>query len=259
MLGTIIGDIAGTRYKDAPVKTKFNLRPESRFTGNTVLTIAVAEWITEAFKKPVYTAKQPDFDLERLAATFAKWHGRYPDKSCGGDDNGTALRVSPAGFIADDEVMALALAGMTARITHEDDESIKRAKAVAYCIHKCRCAKGLSKEDRKHFLENLLADVKSRFGYGIEPAGRIKSGQVCIDTDRNAIPAAISCLAVSNGFKDALHHAVTLGGDTNTLAPLTGGMAEAVWGIPPGLKWKAMITLPGDIRFIMKEFYRYST
>lgn len=258
MLGTIIGDIVGTRYKGTPAKTKPALRPGGRFTGITIQTIAVAEWITEAFRKPVYTAKQPDFDPERLAGTFTKWRDSYPDKPCDGNDDGAALRASPAGFIADDGVMAPALAGMTASITREDGESIRRAEAVAYCIYRCRCAKGLPKEDRKRFLENLPADVKSRFGYGIEPLDSLRSQWAYPGTGRTAIPAALSCLVASSGFKDALRRAVAIGGDPDRLAAITGGMAEALWGIPPWWKWKTMMTLPRDIRLILKAFYRYS-
>ena len=225
MIGAIAGDVIGSVYEGAPAPREgFPLFvPASTFTDDTVLTVAVACAIREGVA---------------FARALRRWGRRYPGAGYGGwfrgwlfrDDiapynsfgNGSAMRVSPIGWAFDDLDAVLHKAAESAAVTHNHPEGIKGAQAVAAAILRART--GATKDE----IAALLAD---RFGYdcGIPLSAFRRRGGFDV-TCQGTVPAAAAAFLESTGFEDALRNAVSLGGDTDTLACIAGAVAEAYPG-----------------------------
>ena len=250
MLGAIIGDIYGSYYEYHPVKSKtFEQFPEgSKFTDDTVLTVAVADSILH---------KIP------YQESFYKWANKYPDRGYGQQffqwlvskdkepynsfGNGAAMRVSaiPHWYGTLDKV--LEEAKISAAITHNHPEGIKGAQAVASAIYMLK--HGCCKKDIKLYIEKNFKYDLSRKLDDLRPT-YISSMKA-----PDSVPEAIICFLEADNFEDTLRNAVSLGGDADTHACIAGAIAEATWGIPKQLKKKAMTYLPEDMKEIIEEFY----
>jgi ADP-ribosylglycohydrolase len=247
MKGAIIGDIIGsTREFMYKVTTKdFTLFPkESRFTDDTVLTIAV------------YDSLINNTPYEQ---TFYKWIEKYPDRGYGGmffnwilsknkkpyasKGNGSAMRVSPVGWLFNTEQQVLNEAKRSAEITHNSTEGIQAAQAVAITIYLARTGK--SKEEIKEYLEkNFTYDISHPLDYVKE---HYKYNELAAQT----VPQCITCFLESNSFEDSIRNAISLAGDADTLASITGSMAEAYYGIDEDMWNEAKKFLPEDILTIL--------
>ena len=252
MLGAIIGDIAGSIYEFDNIKTKnFPLfSPACCFTDDTVMSVAVAECLLNN-----------DHDY---AGAFRRWGRKYPDAGYGGMfnewlrsdsmsaydswGNGSAMRVGPVGFAFDtiDEVMAEA--ERTARVTHDHPEGVKGAQATVAAIFMAR-QRG-SKEEIRHF-------IATRFGYDLRRTlDSIRSNYEFNESCAETVPEAIIAFLEATGFEDAIRNAISLGGDSDTLACITGGIAEAYYGIPSEIAEQAMNFLDEPIAKVVMEFRR---
>ena len=224
MLGAIIGDIIGSPYEGNPVKTKdfplFSQR--SRFTDDTVCTVAIADslltGIDYAVKLKEYYHRYPHAGYGGMFMTWASSRAMGPYKSWG---NGSAMRVSPVGFAFDTVEETVAEAKKSAEVTHNHPEGIKGAQAAAALIFLAR--KGYDKKYLKEFTE-------SEFGYNlnrkldtIRPAYRFDVS--C----RGSVPEAILSFLESRDYEDAVRNAVSLGGDSDTMACIAGGIAQAYY------------------------------
>lgn len=238
MYGAIIGDTVGSIYEFHNIKTKdFPLFDrDCRPTDDSYMTIAVASACLD------YNGNLTDF-RERLIDEMHRIGHRYPGSGYGGNfgawlrdgchapygscGNGSAMRVSPCGWACDTLEETLALAAASADVTHNDPEGIKGAKATAAAIFLART--GASKEKiRKYISETFDYDLSRtcdeiRPGYGW--------GALCQDT----VPEALVAFFDATDFEDAIRNAISLGGDSDTLAAITGSVAEAYYGIPPEL------------------------
>lgn len=257
MLGAIIGDISGSIFEHAPIKTKnFTLLSfRGCFTDDTVMTVAVAKALLESGGDPETFEVQCVNQMQALGKKYSdsgygmgfyRWlHSKHPSpyNSYG---NGSAMRVSPVGFWAKTLEEALELAKRSARVTHDHPEGIKGAQAVAGCIF--LAGNGASMEEirswvQEHFypLSRTLDLIRPDYSFDVSCQG--------------SVPEAIECFLSAADFEDAIRNAISLGGDADTQAAIAGSIAERYFGIPLDLKEKALQYLPEDLKEIMTEFY----
>ena len=268
MLGAIIGDIVGSRFEFNNHKSKdFELFTEECFvTDDSIMTLAVGKAIMEAMKeKPDADREHNDYFHERLAlltVEFMQAIGRnYPDCGYGARffqwifsdapqpynsfGNGAAMRVSPAGLLAESLLDARRLAQSVTAVTHNHEEGIKGAAATATAIYLAK--KGaLKSEIRKHltchfYPLDFTIDA-------IRPAYRFN------ETCQETVPQAIQCFLESNSFEDAIRTAISLGGDSDTIAAITGSIAGAYYGIPADLARKAFSFLNEELQTLYDEW-----
>jgi ADP-ribosylglycohydrolase len=255
LIGTIIGDIAGSRFEFSPHKSKdFELMtPECRFTDDTVMTVAVAKALT--------SCRSDRSDLGELTVKYMKEIGRrYPDCGYGenfrkwifSDDdapygsygNGSAMRVSACGYAALNIFEAIDLARITAAVTHDHPEGIKGAQAVAAVIF-------LAKDGWP--IDDIKAYVDRKYYPMDKSLDEIRAGYSFDETCQGSVPQALEAFFESEGFEDAVRNAVSLGGDSDTQAAIAGSAAEVYWGVPQELREKALSYLDDDIRGELEE------
>ena len=249
MLGAIIGDIVGSVYEWHSVKTKdFPLFGEKCFfTDDTVMTAAVANALLNGGTADDFIDSMKRFGRHYpnsgYGGRFGSWihsDDREPYNSWG---NGSAMRVSPCGWFADALQEAEALAERSAAVTHNHPEGIKGAQATAAAIYLARSKH--PKDQIKDYIEKKYKYNLSRTLDEIRPAYRFNES--CKET----VPEAIIAFLESSGFEDAIRNAISLGGDSDTLAAITGGIAEAAFGIPKWIRDKAI----GYIDTPLREVY----
>ncbi|NLH99249.1 MAG: ADP-ribosylglycohydrolase family protein [Chthonomonadales bacterium] len=224
MIGAIAGDIIGSIFEGSPIKTKdfplFSAR--SSFTDDTVLTVAIADSILSGrtYLESVreYGRAYPDAGFSR---TFLRWvlSDAGPYNSYG---NGSAMRVIPVGWAFDNEPEVMLQAEMTAAISHNHPEGIKGAQATALAVFMART--GADKE-------TIRSRIESEFGYDLQrTVDAIRPSYRFDASCQGTVPEAIVAFLDSTGFEDAVRNAVSLGGDSDTLACITGAIAEAFYG-----------------------------
>lgn len=254
MLGAILGDIIGSPYEfdhNNIKTTEFPLFTAwSTFTDDTVMTLAVAEGLMASWNKSEAIAEQ--------ALTNAmRYYGRlYPQAGYGGrfarwlasDDmgayqsfgNGAAMRVSAAAWLYDDLPKTEACAALTARITHNHPEGLKGAQATAAAIFLART--GATKDEIKHY-------IAQTYGYDLDrTTDDIRPTYHHVESCQETVPPAIIAFLESQGFEHALRLAVSLGGDSDTLAAITGSIAQGYYGVPQNLRTEALKRLDEPLR-----------
>lgn len=227
MYGAIIGDIAGSRYEFDPVKTKdVPLFVEgSRFTDDTVLTVAVANALLKARETGASFKELLVREMQRLALAhpgagyggrFAVWIRSADPVPYGSFGNGSAMRVSPCGLIAVTLEEALDLARASAEVTHDHPEGIKGAQAVAGAVFLAKT--GHAKEEVRAFVEDgfydlgfTLDEIRAEYGFDV--------------TCQGSVPQAIVAFLESESYEDAIRGAISLGGDADTQAAIAGSIA----------------------------------
>lgn len=228
MIGAIAGDIIGSAYEGASTKREdfplFSLR--SRFTDDTVLTLAVAEAILtgESYTKAVRRIGR-QYPNAGYGGYFRMWLFSDDHRPYNSWGNGSAMRVSPVGFAFDDEATVLTEAEKSAAITHDHPEGIKGAQAVALAVFLARS--GRSKADIAeaitgrfgYDLSRTLDDIRPHYGFDVSCAG--------------SVPQAIIAFLESTDVESAIRKAVSLGGDSDTQACMAGGIAQPFYGYPP--------------------------
>ncbi len=250
MLGAIAGDIIGSVYERRPIKsTDFPLfQSGSRFTDDTVLTVAIADAIVKnndyqsALK--TYGQAYPDAGFGML---FFNWLFASDSQPYGSWGNGSAMRVSPVGFAFDSVDRVLAEAEKSAAVTHNHPEGIAGAQAVALAVFLAR--NGKSKDGIKRAIE-------ARFDYDLDrTVERIQPGYSFDSSCRGSVPEAIIAFYESNDLEDAIRKAISLGGDSDTLACIAGGIAHAYYGkIPEWMISKVYSRLPEAFIPVIEDF-----
>ena len=239
MYGAIIGDIsgAGHEFQYPPLKDKNYqfFEDDSFFTDDTVMTCAVAKSLLECDGKwdnlPEITIKNMQ-DLGRkypnvgYGGMFSAWlYGDNP-KPYNSFGNGSAMRVSPVGWVAKSLQEAVELSEMVTSVTHNHPEGIKGAEAVAICIWMAR--NEVSKED--------MQTVVNKFYYPFDfTLDEIRPSYFFDVTCQGSVPQALQAFFEAESFEDAVRNAISLGGDTDTQGAITGSIAEAYYGIPQNL------------------------
>ncbi len=254
MFGAIIGDVQGSRFERKNCKN-FNFKnftSKSHFTDDTVMTIAVAktmlknEPIENDFKSNFleYGNKYFDVGYGKAFRTWLKEDDPQPYNSWG---NGSAMRVSPIGFIAKDIKDALYYSKLSAMPTHNHIEGIKGAQAVASVISLSRSGK--NKKYIKTFIEYAFKyDLKRKY------TDIIKDYKFQVSCQKS-VPESIIIFLQSDSFEDAMHKAIMLGGDTDTIASMVGAMSQSYYKTIPK-QWinKTLDRLPEDFIYIIKQF-----
>jgi ADP-ribosylglycohydrolase len=250
MIGAIAGDIIGSVYEFGVTKSKeFPLfSPGSRYTDDSVLTVAVAQAILT------------DGDYRRAVLDLGR---RYPDAGYGGFfrgwldspdprpynswGNGSAMRVSPVGFAFETVEDVLREAQRSADFTHDHPEGIKGAQATALAVFLART------EWDKDLIRH---EVTTRFGYDLDrTVEEIRPGYGFDESCQRTVPEAIVAFLESESYEDAIRNAVSLGGDSDTLACITGGIAEAYYGpLPAVIIERVKGILPADLWGITENF-----
>ena len=252
MLGAIAGDIIGSVYEKAPLKeVNFPLFQEnSRFTDDTVLTVAVADALLSdnKFEDKIraYALKYP---FAGYGGTFKRWMTGLivgPYNSWG---NGSAMRVSPVGFAFEQLPDVMEIAEVTAAITHNHPEGVKGAQAVAACIYLARTGFGkpLIKDHVQRIfgynLEQTLADIRPDYSFDVSCQG--------------SVPQSILAFLESQNWESAVRNAVSLGGDADTMASIAGAIAEAFYGgVPVEIELEVMGRIPEEFRSVISAFYK---
>ncbi|MBT8339849.1 MAG: ADP-ribosylglycohydrolase family protein [Desulfatitalea sp.] len=250
MIGAIAGDIIGSVYEAAPIKTKtFPLfHPTSRFTDDSVLTVAVAlallkdgdyrKWVRRVGRR------HPDAGY---GGAFSRWlqsKDPFPYNSWG---NGAAMRVSPIGFAFDNEADVLQEAKRSAQISHDHPEGIKGAQAVALAVYLARTTQD------KNVIRNALIE---RFGYNmVRTTECIRPTYRCDISCQGSVPEAIIAFLDADSWEDAVRNAISLGGDSDTLACIAGAVAQAYYRqIHPSLIARVKHYLTPDLWAITRRF-----
>lgn len=250
MLGAIIGDIVGSRFEFNNHKsTNFEFfHPVCTFTDDTICTVAVADWLMNP--------------AAGLAETMRYWCRKYPNPAGGYSNsfrqwvfsdsgpynsfgNGAAMRVSPVGWWAGDIFSLNSLAASSAQITHDHPEGIKGARCIAESIFRLRS--GQNKKDIRKL-------VNANYYKLDQTCAQIRKTNQFDETCQVTVPQAVQCFLESIDFESAIRLAVSIGGDTDTIAAITGSLAEAHYGIPWEMKKHIFRILPDDILEVLRKF-----
>ncbi len=251
MIGAIAGDIIGSVYESAPIKRKdFDLfHPQCRFTDDTVLTLAIAKAILEK-RDYLDTVRETGrrYPHAGYGGTFIHWLLSEEPKPYNSWGNGSAMRVSPVGFAFDTVDDILREAANTAVISHNHPEGVKGAQATALSVF-------LARTTRDRVL--IRKEVSTLFGYDLDrTVEEIRPSYTFDISCQGTVPEAIIAFLDSTSYEDAVRNAVSLGGDSDTLACITGGIAEAYYGpVSPSILKKVKSCLGGDLWQIAEQFY----
>jgi len=270
MLGAIFGDIVGSIYEFNNIKTtRFELLDKrSTFTDDSILTIAVADWLLMGvlnkdrliFIIKQYVKEYPN-PMGGYGSRFQQWafsNDKEPYNSWG---NGSAMRVAAVGWAFDTLDETENIAKLTAEITHNHPEGIKGAQATAAAIYMARTCS--TKQEIKKYIERKYGYNLSRTCNEIRPAYRFNES--CAGT----VPEAIIAFLDSSDFETAIRLAVSLGGDSDTLTCITGGIAEAFYGMTNSIpkttiseykliyfEEETINRLPENLKKVVSEFYQ---
>jgi ADP-ribosylglycohydrolase len=250
MLGAIAGDVIGSVHEVARTKTKNFplLTPKSRFTDDTVLTVAVADCLLHG-RDYVDTLHHyfHNYPNAGYGGTFWLWASerrRQPYQSWG---NGSAMRVSPVAHVGTTLDEVLAEATRSAEVTHDHKEGIRGAQATAAAIFLART--GSSKEEIRryiteqfdYFLDETLDDLRPTYPFDASCQG--------------SVPQSIIAFLESTDYEDAVRNAVSLGGDADTMACIAGAIAEAFYGgVPAAITEPVLAVLDDHLRGVVVEF-----
>jgi ADP-ribosylglycohydrolase len=254
MLGALVGDIVGSVYEFCNTKsTEFELFcGGSSFTDDSVMTLAVAKWLLE---DEAHTIHYLIYCMQELGdhhpnagygGRFAGWlceENPQPYNSWG---NGAGMRVSPVGLYAKTLDEALALAALTASVSHNHPEGVKGAQAIATSVFLCK--QGKSKQEIKNYVEqtfgyNLhrtIAEIRPRYGFDVSCQG--------------SAPEAIIAFLEGNSFEEVIRLAISLGGDSDTIGAMAGAIAACMYPIPDEIAERCDSILTDDLKKIKDRF-----
>ena len=256
MIGAIIGDIVGSRFEWHNHRSKeFELfTPKCFATDDSIMTLAIGEALMRS---------QSDWcDLDAQAVRCMQAIGRpYPNCGYGGRfqrwiysdhphpyksyGNGAAMRVSACGFAAGSLEEAKALSRAVTKVTHNHPEGIKGAEATTVAIYMARSGSSMAEIreviDRAYYPMNFTLDE-------IRPTYRFN------ETCQGTVPQALMAFFESTGFEDAIRNAISVGGDSDTLAAITGGVAQAYYGVPGELYDQAIEYLNPGLLDVLQRF-----
>ena len=254
MLGALVGDIIGSVYEFCNTKsTQFNLlSPWSNFTDDSVMTLAVAKWLVE---DELHTLHYLIYCMQELGNRYpnAGYGGRFSGWLCEDNPqpynswgNGAGMRVSPVGLYAKTLDEALALAAVTASVSHNHPEGVKGAQAIAACVYLCK--EGKTKVEIKKYVEQTFDYDLNRTIAEIRP--RYEFYESC----QKSVPEAIIAFLEGNSFEEVLRLAISLGGDSDTIACMACAIAACMYPIPEDIAKKCDELLTDDLREIKDQF-----
>ncbi len=262
MYGAILGDMVGSPYEfDRGDKTKdFEMwNGRVKFTDDTVMTVAVADALLG-----VPSGADDDTVRGAVIKAMREWGTRYPWAGYGGrflgwlisEDprpygswgNGSAMRVSAAGWLYGSLEETRRHARLTADVTHDHTEGIKGAEATASAIFMARS--GASKDEIKAY-------IVREFGYDLSrTCDEIRPGYHHDESCQRTVPEAVTAFLEGTDFEDVIRTAVSLGGDCDTLTCIAGSIAEAFYGVPEEMKAECRKRLPEDMLEVLDRWHQ---
>jgi len=266
MIGAIIGDIVGSRFEFDNHRSKnFKLFAKTcYFTDDTVMTLAVAKALMAATRYGANIGEETVKWMQTLGRkypnrgygrAFKEWLQAAKPEPYNSFGNGAAMRVSPAGEAAHDRGGAVRLSASVTKVTHDHPEGLKGAEAVAVAIWLARWrseTKGLRL--RRRFTKEELRKRLSEY-YDLNfTIDEIRPTYKFNETCQETVPQAIEAFLESTSFEDAIRIAISVGGDSDTLAAITGSIAEAYYGVRDDFKVKALSYLDPYLRDIYYEW-----
>lgn len=258
MYGCILGDIIGSRFEFSKLRKNKSkefelLHEDCYFTDDTIMTIATIDTLLN----------QKDF-----AKTYKEWVRKYSDskysygthfydwaisedyKPYNSFGNGSAMRAGCIGMCFDNLDDVMMNAEKSASVTHSHIEGVKGASATACAVYLAKNKtpkKNIKEIIELYFDYNLsrtLNEIRPKYNFDVSCQG--------------SVPESIICFLESDSFEDAIRNAISLGGDTDTMACITGGIAEAYYGVPEYLIEYTINKLPLEMRFLLTNFYNES-
>ena len=261
MLGAIFGDIVGSAYEFHNTHD-YNFRllgKYSRPTDDSYMTLAVAKALMETFSQDDSSIRKAlvrnmqeigeRYPYAGYGGMFSKWLRDKDPQPYNSYGNGSAMRVAAAGWLYRTLDDTLHAAKVTAEVTHNHPEGIKGAQAVAAAIFLARA--GASKEQIMNYIANKFEYNLFRTLDEIRPEYRFY--EIC----QKSCPEAIIAFLEGENFEDVIRKAVSLGGDSDTIACMAGAIAEAFYGMPQEYKEETLSRLPKDMRSIAHEFRKF--
>ena len=253
MLGAVIGDIAGSRFEfDNYRHTDFDIfSPDSDFTDDTICTVAIADWVLQGCNDNLASILQgwcraypcPKGAYGGRFSQWIEWKDPEPYNSWG---NGSAMRVSAVGWAFATLEETLHFSEQSAIVTHNHPEGIKGAQAVAAAIFWARTGMGKAQ---------IKENITRQFGYNLsQSCDQIRPHYHFNESCQETVPQAVTAFLESDDFEHAIRLAVSLGGDSDTLAAITGSIAEAYYGIPASMREHALAILPRRIAETLLTF-----
>lgn len=264
MLGAITGDIIGSVYEVQNLRTNFPMKSEKfklysencSYTDDTVMTCAIANaCVKYATSKNLEKFKENCInEMRYLGQThinagygggFIRWLLSENPKPYGSYGNGSAMRVSPVAYVSDSLEECEILAKISASVTHNHPEGIKGAQAVAGSIW--LLIHGKSKEDIRKYVEKYydmnfnLDNIREDYRFDV--------------TCQGSVPESIEAFLEGKDFIDCLRKSISMGGDADTMAAITGSLAEAYYGIPKKIMKKSESYLDNQLKNSTKNFY----
>ena len=256
MLGAIIGDIVGSRFEWNNIKTKeFEFfTQECTVTDDSIMSLAVAKALLDSEKELDKLSKIAASCLQEIGrpyhncgygGLFYEWMYSDSPQPYNSFGNGAAMRVSACGYAAGSLEEAVKLSRAVTEITHNHPEGIKGAEATVAALYMARLGSSIS-EIRDYINSNYypmyftLDDIRSSYRFDV--------------TCQGTVPQAITAFLESSDFEDAIRNAISIGGDSDTLAAITGGIASAYYGIPAGIRKEALSFLDKRLMEILNEF-----
>ncbi len=263
MYGAIIGDIVGSRFEfDRGDKKKIfeMFTKDNNFTDDTVMTVAVAEALMsvekDASEQEIKNALINSIKTWGRAYPYAGYGGRFigwlfsdDTKPYGSYGNGSAMRVSAAGWLYDTIERTREVARLTAEVTHNHPEGIKGAESTAAIIFLAR--NGFDKPYIKQY-------VMDNFGYDLSRScDDIRPSYRHVESCQETVPEAITAFLEGEDFEDVVRTAVSLGGDCDTLTDIAAAMGEAYYKVPEEFKRKCDGYLDDKIKNVLDRFYDF--
>lgn len=270
MLGAVFGDIVGSIYEFNNIRSKeFQLfenntrtKEKPRITDDSVMTIAIAdsllnqkdpaqamrEWgfrhIAHEFCQPLLKDGKP---LNSFSHSFEEWLLNPNAEPYGSRGNGCVMRISPVPFLITDTAKAIEVGDRITCLTHNHPDSIKAVRAYITVMHSLRT--GVSEKEIKNLLEQ-------KYGYNMHRSiEEIRATNKFYFSCPKTVPEAILCALEAKDFEEAIRNAVSIGGDSDTIACMTGALAEMKYGIPINLQKKVYPFIPKAFYPILKQLY----
>lgn len=279
MLGAIIGDIVGSVYEFDNIKTKdFELfKPDCRFTDDTVMTCAVADAIMNGGSEKDFILSMKKYGRmyphAGYGGRFRVWLRSMDTKPYNSFGNGSAMRVSPCAWVMDCGFCARTgmwpnrdLARLSASVTHNHPEGIKGALAVCDAIFMARFYFGgwnieysnPIDSDPDECKRRIKEHIENEYGYDLSMSlDEIRKNYEFDETCQSSVPQAIVAFLESTDFEDAIRNAISIGGDSDTIAAITGSIAEAAYGISEDMKEMALSYLDEPLKDVLRRWKKY--
>lgn len=256
MLGAIIGDIAGSRFERKNIHTKdFELfTGECLVTDDSVMTLAIGKAILESNEDYSNLGEMAVKYMREVGQSYSNcgygghffiWMYSKNPKPYNSFGNGSAMRVSACGFVGNSLEDVKNLSKAVTEVTHNHPEGIKGAEAAAVAIYLARTGKSIA-EIKEHMRKNYYPQEFTIDG--------IREKYKWDATCQGTVPVSLQAFFESTSFEDAIRTAISVGGDSDTLAAITGGIAQAYYGIPTHIRKKALEYLDSPLLKILNDF-----